>query len=261
MTFINIFKGTAIVFAILFLYLVFTLALPLVYSRYLYKTEPPTNLVNIDLPQDLNSGEMANNKTLKIAVIGDSTALGQGTESVKQSFSYQYAQKYLTPKYNQINYSNFAITGSTIEQLLDRQIGNLDNQNFDLIFVSIGSNDVISTKIDNSLYSQNIQKLLEKLQTTKAKIIWLSIPDFITSPVLLPPLSTYLSNRARDLNQETRQVLDKANLKLVDVFDRTRQPFIDDANKYFSKDKYHPSLDGYSTWAESIYTEFGDLEI
>ncbi len=260
MTFDNFFKKISIVLVVLIIFLLLILLFPLFYSRYLHKTEPPTNLVNINMAQESGLSQNPNDKIFKIATIGDSTALGQGTGSVKKSFSYQYAEKYLLPKYKQINYSNFSVSGSTVSGVLDKQISSINAQNFDLIFVSIGSNDVTDIKTNDVEFAQNIQKLLQKLQATNAKIIWLSIPDFVTAPVLLPPLNLFLSGRAKHLNQVTQSILDQNDIKLVDVFDRTREGFLNDPVKYFSEDKYHPSQVGYSSWAESIFTDFGSLE-
>lgn len=233
---------------ILIIYGALVFAFPFVYSGYYYKTVPPKNLVNFNILNPL----ITNNSSLKVAAIGDSTGIGQGTDSDTQSFGYQYTQTYLLPNYSFINYSNFSQSGNFTSDVLQNQIPKVETDKYDIIFVSIGSNDMISSKTNKAEFTKNVSKLVDKLISTKAKIIWLSIPDFITVPTLLFPLNLYLSNRSKQFNQETTKILDTNKLQLIDVYDATRQPFLDNPNKYFSKDKYHPSKDGYNLWVEAI---------
>ena len=226
-------------------YLIGVLAFAYVYGLNVYPTTPPQSLSSLVIKD--NSGD----KKLKVAVIGDSTALGQGTGSQTKSFSYQYTDKYLSEKYDQISYINFAVSGNKVVDVIDNQLNKLTALQPDLVFVAIGANDVTG-RTDKNIFKSQIETVVNFLQNLDTKVIWVSIPDFITSPILLPPLNWFLSSKAGEFDQIIKDSLKQSKFVYVDVFDSTRQPFLDEQNKMFSRDKYHPSSDGYSLWVEQI---------
>jgi lysophospholipase L1-like esterase len=231
--------------AALVVYLIGVLAFPYVYALNVYPTTPPQSSGELVLKS--NSGD----KKLKVAVIGDSTALGQGTGSQTKSFSYKYADRYLFGKYDQISYINYAVSGNKAVDIIDNQLSKLTALQPDLVFIAIGANDVTGGN-DKNIFKSQIETIINFLQKLDAKVIWVSIPDFIISPILLPPLNWFLSSRAGEFNQIIKDNLKQSELIYVDVFDSTRQPFLDEQNKMFSTDKYHPSADGYGLWVEQI---------
>jgi lysophospholipase L1-like esterase len=226
------------------LYFGLILAYPFAYAGYLSPTTAPASLGH-----QMISG--SGQGSLKVTVIGDSTALGQGSSSQLDSFSYQYVQKYLSSKYQQIDYINYSTSGNKISDVVNNQLSEVQSDSPDLVFVSIGANDVTALTDKNTFASEE-ETIINSLKNLKSKVIWMSIPDFVTSPILLPPLNTFLSNQASQFNQITKDSLSGTGFSYVDVFDSTRQPFIDMPDKYFAKDKYHPSQDGYSLWVEQI---------
>ena len=238
---------------IIVVYIIILVIFPYVYAIKLQVTMAPENFGKQILTRK-GEGQQpeTNHPAFKIAVIGDSTAAGQGTDSIKESVAWQYTEKYILKKYPKVEYTSFAKVGSRVEDITPVQLEELLKNDYDLIFVSTGANNVTDFKSNNDSYNKSVQALTDKLVATKSKIIWLSIPDFITSPILLPPLNIFLSNRTREFNQQTTDILKKHNIKLVDTYNKAREPFARDQNKYFSKDKYHPSKDGYALWVEVI---------
>jgi len=89
------------IFTVVFVYGLIVLGLPFLYAGYFSKTTPPENFENFEI-----LGSASCLCDLKVATIGDSTAIGQGSEKVLESFSGQYISKYLTQKYSKITYSN-----------------------------------------------------------------------------------------------------------------------------------------------------------
>jgi len=239
-------KILSLILAIILLYSIFVISFPLVYSGYYSKTTPPERVAGEKIP-----GIESKTEKLKIAVIGDSTAVGQGTDSVKKSFSYQYSEKYLSSQYAELDYTNFAVSGALVKDVLETQIPELSKNYFDLVFVSVGANNVTGmTKTED--FKNDVQLLASKVELSGKKVIWLSIPDFITSPVLLPPLNSYLSSTAEKFNTETKSIVEPKKFKFVDIYNGTRAEFASEPNKNFSRDKYHPSQDGYKIWARVI---------
>lgn len=235
---------------LILIYFVSIVAFPLIYSRNISPTIPQQNPGRIFL----GNGQ----EKIKVAVIGDSTAAGQGANSFNDNFSLKYLSKLDKQKYN-FEYQNFAVGGSKVEDVLNNQLVSLKDFQADLLIVSLGANNITSTISDQD-YQTKIKELAQFLSNLNAKVIWLNIPDFITSPVLLPPLNMFLSQRTNNFNQILNlEIKDKPKFTLVDVYNGARDDFWDKSKQSFSVDGYHPSNNGYETWSKLMYLASPEL--
>ena len=231
-------------FAIIIIYTSIIFGYPYIYAARVSPTHPITYPQPVLIESGLYFGR------LRVAVIGDSTAAGQGGTSVEGGFGYQYLAT-LSSKYQTIEYYNLARGGAKVQDVLNTQIDQLNKLKPDLIMVSIGSNDVTSTISDKD-YRNQVSELVSYIQSLPAKVIWLSIPDFITSPILLPPINYILSGRADYFNSIIRSRIESTNFNYINIFDGARNEFQSNPDLNFSKDKYHPSENGYRIWSRLV---------
>lgn len=231
---------------LIFIYTVFIFLYPLLWARTFFKTQPPQDIGRQIIHKNIPNSEIKN--PLKAVVIGDSTALGQGTDSVLDSFSYQYLNNFTD--LSSVEYTNFAVSGNRVDQVLENQLALIPSA-VDLIFVSIGANDVTAL-IFKKTFELKVNQLAQKLSEFNAQIIWLNIPDFVTVPTLLQPLNYFLSQRAKTFNVSIKKAADDKNFILVNIFDGTRQKFAKNPKAMFARDNYHPSKEGYKLWSEVI---------
>lgn len=229
--------------AITLLYILAILIWPMFWATYYSPTYPPSN------PGVIYRTPYPNQKSIfRAVVLGDSTALGQGTNSVEKSFGYQYLLANPDLKYQNWSFENRAVSGVKISELLKHQ---LDFEPVDLVMVSIGANDITgSTK--PSEFQASVETLSNQLRSKAKQIIWLNIPDFVTSPILLPPLNYILSEREKVLNDIIKNTATQSGYQIVDIYNGAREPFARDSERYFGVDKYHPSAAGYAVWVELI---------
>lgn len=229
--------------AITLLYILAILIWPMFWATYYSPTYPPNN------PGVIYRTPYPNQKSIfRAVVLGDSTALGQGTNSVEKSFGYQYLLTNPDLKYQNWSFENRAISGVKISEVLKHQ---LDFEPVDLVMVSIGANDITgSTK--PSEFQTSVETLAKQLRNKAKQVIWLNIPDFITSPILLPPLNYILSEREEVLNEIIKNTATQFGYQIVDIYNGARKPFANDPKRYFGVDKYHPSQAGYGVWVELI---------
>ena len=237
--------------SLLVILLIYTIAIPvwpMFWANYYSPTKPPANLGIIY--NKSNSGTLTSNpkSIFRSVVIGDSTALGQGTDSVKKSFGYQYLESKKELKNQNWSFENRAISGAKISEVLERQ---MDFEPVDLVMVSIGANDVTGNTKPTD-FEKSAINLANKLKTQAKQVIWLNLPDFVTSPILLPPLNYYLSQKERELNKILENIVPKAGYQLVDVYNQAREPYAKEPDLHFGADKYHPSELGYAVWVKII---------
>ena len=240
----RVFIGLGFVFS----YMIFVFLYPWAWTKKIKKTLTPekSDIMNLHFKNASNK-----RSKLKVAVIGDSTALGQGADSVEGSFSYIYIQEVLSQKYSRIKYLNLGVSGARSIDVIRDQLDEAVKFKPDLIFISVGANDVTLNTSDEE-FGKNIQKITQKSLETGAEIIWINIPDFSTSPILLPPLNMYFSNKSRQLNIVLDSVLSKTSVCLVDINKKAKKVFLSQLDKYFSQDMFHPSYEGYRYWVENI---------
>jgi lysophospholipase L1-like esterase len=247
-------KFSAILTILVALYFSLAITFPFVFAQYIFPAPHPT-----DSNQTIVFSEVSQRPSLKVAVLGDSTALGQGTDSVEQSFSFQYIEKYISPTQKNIQYRNFAVSGVKTQSALESQLPKILQFQPDLLFVSVGANDVTGLSWEK-VFVEQFTKLADAIAGMQIKVIWMSIPDFITSPILLPPLNNYLSSTANRYNQLGKKIVLDQGFYYVDVFDSTRKEFLDNTSLYFSRDKFHPSKAGYALWVREIDKTIGKLD-
>ncbi len=230
------------------LYILATLIWPMFWANYYSPTTPPKSPKIIYHIPNLDQKPI-----FKAVVLGDSTALGQGTDSVEDSFGHQYLQNNPVLKYRNWSFENRAISGVKISEVIKHQ---LDFEPVDLVMVSIGAND-ITGNTKPSEFQTSVETLAKLLGNKAKQIIWLNIPDFITSPILLPPLNYFLSEREKTLNTIIKNTVLQPNFQIIDVYNEARESFAIDPDRYFGADKYHPSKAGYAVWAGLIQKTLG----
>jgi lysophospholipase L1-like esterase len=176
--------------------------------------------------------------------LGDSTAAGVGADDVSGTVPALVAAE--TGERLRV----LAISGATIEDVLDEQLPLLDGLEPDRIYVSIGSNDVthLTSRADfESRYRELVRRLPD------VPLVLLGVPDMGSPPRLLQPLRAIAGWRGRQLDEVTRAIAKSTDrATYADIAGHTGPPFRHDPNRYFSADKYHPNAAGYELWADAV---------
>ena len=176
--------------------------------------------------------------------LGDSTAAGVGADDVAGTVPALVAAE--TGERLRV----LAMSGATIEEVVDEQVPLLDELNPDRIYVSIGSNDVthLTSRDDfRSSYRELVRQLPD------VPLVLLGVPDMGSPPRLLQPLRAVAGFRGRQLDEVTRDVAAATErATYVDIAGHTGPPFRQHPDRYFSADKYHPNRAGYELWAEAV---------
>lgn len=188
--------------------------------------------------------------SIQYVALGDSLSVGLGSQSVNETFVYQYALK-LSEKYSQVKVINFGQSGATTKNLVDRQLAQAIAQNPDYITLLIGIND-IHAQVSTDDFKRNYQYILSELvNKTKAQIIVINLPYLGSYKLIVPPFNTILDSRTKNFNSIISGGASNKRIKLVDLYGKTYQVFSQDP-KYYSSDLFHPSAEGYMLWSKII---------
>lgn len=187
------------------------------------------------------------NPTMKILVAGDSTGVGTGAESPEDSIAGRIGKDF--PNASIENISENGITTEELRKKLDE----LADNNYDLIVIQIGANDV--TKFTSKAkVSQEIKLVLDYAAAHASSVILLTAGNMGLSPVFKAPFSNYITSKTlmvREIFQS--EAAARSSVKYVDLFKKAEDDtFSTDIDKYYADDNFHPSSEGYGVWYQDI---------
>ncbi|HPF95478.1 MAG: SGNH/GDSL hydrolase family protein [Candidatus Magasanikbacteria bacterium] len=188
--------------------------------------------------------------TERILIIGDSTAYGTGASSPETSLA-----GLLGKRYPNAAIINEGVNGMRIHELKEA-LEELDDESFRLIQIHIGGNDIVHGT-DPAEYKKDLTAVLQKANTMSSHVILVTCGNVGTAP-LLPYLSRwYFEKRTREIRDISIEVTKQFHVDYVDLFhEKDEDPFAQEPKKYYAKDLFHPSNDGYAFWYEQIRNNY-----
>lgn len=219
-----------------------------VYSFFHLTTNPNTSL-------NYTIGNSRAAQTIRYAALGDSLTAGVGGVDIRKSYPYLLSEK-IVDKKTKVKLFNLGQPGATSADVLNQQLVPLASFPPDFITLFIGTNDM-HVRVPLDVFKNNYNKILDEMaKYKKAKIILINLPYLGTDNLILPPLRRYFNDRIKKYNMIISEIAKERQLTLVDLYDKTREPFQNNQDKMYSIDKFHPSADGYALWADLIYASY-----
>ncbi|MGB2738932.1 MAG: SGNH/GDSL hydrolase family protein [Cognaticolwellia sp.] len=204
----------------------------------------------LKLPEALGerTGHSGNGDSISLLIVGDSAAAGVGANLQEEALVGQLSSTLAIKK--QIQWKLVAKSGLTSTDIV-KELESLPPQNFDLILVSVGVNDVTHfTK--QTQWVNNILTIVELLNTkfNADEVILSSIPPVHLFTALPQPLRWWLGIRAKKLNTLMATAVENSNKCSVLT---VKLPF---SPEYLAKDGFHPSTKAYKVWADQAAAMF-----
>lgn len=197
--------------------------------------------LELDGPVGRGPGSM-----LDVVWLGDSTAAGVGASGAPTALPTRVAVGLERP----VDLTVLARSGATVADVVERQLPALAGLSPDVVFVSVGANDVthLTSRAD---FERAYRRLVEGLPEP-AEVVLLGVPDMGAIPRLAQPLRAVAGLRGRQLDDVVQEVASDAESVYVDIAGETGPPFRRDPDRFFAADRYHPSDAGYQRWAEAV---------
>ena len=189
-------------------------------------------------------------RPLDVVWLGDSTATGVGTVAVEQSMAYRVAEG-LTSRPTTLTI--LAVSGAEVGEVVADQLPELAATGADVVFVSVGANDVTALTRARSFRSA-YRDLLDRIGSAlpAAEVVLVGIPDIGTAPRLAVPLRQIAGARGAQLDDVIADLADDHLAQHIDLAARTSRTFSSDPDRYFSDDGYHPGPAGHEVWADAV---------
>ena len=181
--------------------------------------------------------------TVRLLVVGDSTAVGTGASDAAHSVAGLMGQTY--PK---LAIENRAFNGAQHADVLQQlQRGG----RFDIVLVQAGGNDVIRLR-DLQDLTADVQRVTQAAKQLAPLVVLMPCGNVGNAPFFFAPVSWWMTNRARELHRIVSGVAQQQGAVYVGLFhERDADPFVKDPSLN-ANDGLHPSDGGYAVWWQRL---------
>lgn len=195
-------------------------------------------------PPGPRCGTQGEGESLRLLVVGDSSAAGVGAETQGSALSGQLATR--LARHFHLSWRLIAKTGDDVEDVLGR-IESAPQEGFDVAIVAVGVNDVTGGTSARQ-WQQSLGQLCQRLQSRFGiqRVFLTPVPPMHAFPALPQPLRWYLGKRAASLNRAMRLLTAKN-----DDWECV-EPDFPLKKEYMASDGFHPGARAYALWAEAM---------
>ncbi|GGZ98870.1 SGNH/GDSL hydrolase family protein [Streptomyces echinoruber] len=190
---------------------------------------------------------------LRMVLLGDSTAAGQGVRRAGQTPGALLASGLAAVAERPVELRNVALPGARSDDL-DRQVALVlaDPARVpDICVVMIGANDV-THRMPPTRSVRHLSAAVRRLRTAGAEVVVGTCPDLGTLQPVQQPLRWLARRASRHLAAaQTIGVVEQGG-RTVSLGDLLGPEFAANPRELFGPDHYHPSAEGYATAAMAV---------
>ncbi|MBP2216992.1 SGNH/GDSL hydrolase family protein [Arthrobacter sp. CAN_C5] len=184
--------------------------------------------------------------SLRLAVLGESTAAGCGVSTHQEGFAAAFAAELSKGPARHVSWQTVGQHGATARRIRHRLLPQVEGS-FDRAVLLAGANDVLSGRTPQE-WADDLTAIIEGLAGRAAHVIVPAIPPFQQFPSLPSVLRNYLTEKATALDAVSRRICEtKRSVTWVPSAGLPGSPA-----EFFAGDGFHPSALGYRYWAEAV---------
>jgi lysophospholipase L1-like esterase len=190
-------------------------------------------------------------QSIRLVLLGDSTALGVGVERVTETVGGQLATLLAdAPGGRRVELSSVAVSGSRSSDLGTQVARALVGTRPDVAVVLVGGNDAIHFGRPGEA-AEHLAAAVRRLRAVGVAVVVGTTPDLGAARAFPPPLRQLVGWQGRRLARAQAAAVKSTGGVPVDLAEQTGAVFRADAGTY-CHDGYHPSADGYRVWAHAL---------
>ncbi|WP_010473712.1 SGNH/GDSL hydrolase family protein [Streptomyces sudanensis] len=190
---------------------------------------------------------------LRLALLGDSTAAGQGVRRVGQTPGALLASGLAQVAERSVELRNVALPGARSDDL-ERQVTLLltrPERAPDACVIMIGANDV-THRVPLTQSVRHLSEAVRRLRDAGTEVVVGTCPDLGTIEPVYQPLRWLARRLSRQLAAaQTIAVVERGG-RTVSLGDLLGPEFAANPREMFGADSYHPSAEGYATAAMAV---------
>ncbi|MCT9091882.1 SGNH/GDSL hydrolase family protein [Streptomyces sp. ASQP_92] len=190
---------------------------------------------------------------LRLGMLGDSTAAGQGVRRAGQTPAALLASGLAAVAERMVTLRNVALPGARSDDL-ERQVSLLladPDRVPDVCVIMIGANDV-TTRMAPTTSVRYLSTAVRRLRTAGAEVVVGTCPDLGTIEPVYQPLRWLARRVSRQLAAAQTIVVVEQGGRTVSLGHLLGPEFAANPRELFGPDNYHPSAEGYATAAMAV---------
>ncbi|MCG7209980.1 SGNH/GDSL hydrolase family protein [Streptomyces arenae] len=190
---------------------------------------------------------------LRLTMLGDSTAAGQGVHRAAQTPGALLASGLAAVAERPVELTNVALPGAQSDDL-DRQVALVLGTGAavpDVCVIMIGANDV-TRRMPPTRSVRHLSAAVRRLRTAGAEVVVGTCPDLGTIEPVRQPLRWLARRASRQLAAAQTIGTVEQGGRTVSLGDLLGPEFAANPRELFGPDNYHPSAEGYATAAMAV---------
>ncbi|WP_327729377.1 SGNH/GDSL hydrolase family protein [Streptomyces sp. NBC_00487] len=200
-----------------------------------------------------NAYDAPDDPPLRLVMLGDSTAAGQGVTRSRQTPGALIAAGLAAVAERPVRLRNVALPGAQSDDL-DRQVALVledPAQVPDVCVIMIGANDV-THRMPPTRSVRHLSAAVRRLRTAGAEVVVGTCPDLGTIEPVQQPLRWLARRASRQLAAAQTIGTVEQGGRTVSLGDLLGPEFEQNPRELFGPDNYHPSAEGYATAAMAV---------
>lgn len=200
-----------------------------------------------EIPRDIQ--ESGNGKPLRFAVMGDSTAVSQGSD---YSDGFAFASTVYLSRTFTVHSINTGVSGATTDEVARDQLERVAAFKPDIVLLAAGANDTTHlTRAETT--RRAIQQIVDELRALNPNVqIIVTASPAMDSVTRFPHgAKELLGLRTKQVNAVFNELIEKNDLIHAPIAQKTRDAFIADPT-LTAADNFHPNGRGYALWIPVI---------
>ncbi|GAA2059840.1 SGNH/GDSL hydrolase family protein [Streptomyces albiaxialis] len=191
-------------------------------------------------------------RPLRLALLGDSTAAGQGVHRPRQTPGALLASALAAVAERPVALRNVAVPGAQSDDL-ERQVTVLLSEGPapDACTIMIGANDV-THRMPPARSVRHLSDAVARLRTAGCEVVVCTCPDLGTIEPVGQPLRWIARRLSRQLAAAQTIAVVEEGGRTVSLGDLLGPEFAANPRELFGPDNYHPSAEGYATAAMAV---------
>ena len=187
---------------------------------------------------------------LRLAVLGDSTSVGQGA-SYRDGIAMGAAE-HLAARGRPVALLNVGVSGARWADVRREQLGRAARFRPDIALVAAGANDVTHLTSTDAI-TRDLEATVERLRAARPEVVVVltGSPGMGAIPRFAQPLRWIAGRRTRQVNAAIERAAARLGVTVAPIAERTSERFAEDPS-LFAADRFHPDARGYATWRPVI---------
>jgi lysophospholipase L1-like esterase len=185
---------------------------------------------------------------LRLVVLGDSIAFGTGAARIEDTLGRRLATALTTDGFD-IELHVLAVPGA-VSRDLAAQVRRADPLAADVAVIVIGAND-LARFVPPAQAAASLSAAVTAPRGSGTDVVVVPAPDMSAVPFVPPAFRQVVRQACAVLQQHQTQVATAAGARVAPIGDVIGTAFADDPT-LFSRDRFHPSSEGYARIAAAL---------